>query len=319
MARIRSIKPEYFRHEGLQDLELANPGCYCMLVFAGLWAVCDRSGRFQWKPRTLKLDILPFLDFEMGQTLDLLADAGFILRYRVGQDVFGMVPTWLKHQTGESLKNERERYPDPEDGFTPDPEAFPDKSGKGQGNIPDESHPDPEAFPDKSGTCPPRSLEHGKGKGKGKEVHPLPPAGSGGNSEPGPDEPDSKPVRRASWTKGHPPETVAAAREICMLWPQPPVDLQPDGTTKVPGISAPEVAVRLQAIQREGGELPVCIAIAKRVIQEYRDCGKWIKAPQHFFGASKDAPFRAYYQAYATNQALLKRQADEATDLGEVS
>ena len=330
MARIRSIKPEFFRHEGLQDLELANPGYYCMLVFAGLWAVSDRSGRFAWKPRTLKLDILPFLPFEMSETLGLLADAGFVVRYQVGREVYGMIPTWLKHQTGESLKNERERYPDPEDGFVLDPNpvpdesgtcpgTFPDKSGKHPGYVPDQSQIDPNLVPDESGTCPPRSLEHGKGKGMGTDVHPLPPAGSGGNSESGPDEPDSKPQRRASWTKGHPAEIIATTREICTLWPRPPEDLQPDGVTKVPGISAPEVAVRLQAILREGGEMHVCIAIARRAVQEYREGGKWIKAPQHFFGSSKEAPFRAHYQAYATNEALGKRKPKDPKEPDEPS
>lgn len=45
MARIRTIKPEFFRHEGLQDLEQANPGAYAMLVFAALWGHCDKHGR----------------------------------------------------------------------------------------------------------------------------------------------------------------------------------------------------------------------------------------------------------------------------------
>jgi hypothetical protein len=78
MARIRTIKPEFFRHEGLQDLEAANPGNYIMLVFAALWGHCDKAGHFVWKPRSLKLDILPFLDFDIFATLNLLAGGGFI-------------------------------------------------------------------------------------------------------------------------------------------------------------------------------------------------------------------------------------------------
>ena len=101
---------------------------------------------------------------------------------------------------------------------------------------------------------------------------------------------------------------VAAAREICGFWPDPKRDFQPDGKTPVPGISAPEVAVRLSEARKSGAELPVCIAIAKRAVEEFRTGVKWIKAPQHFFGASKDAPFRAYYQAHVTNQAHLVRE-----------
>jgi hypothetical protein len=60
MARIRTVKPDFFRHEALQDLELANPGMYPMMVFQALWGHCDSKGRFEWKPRMLKLDILRF-------------------------------------------------------------------------------------------------------------------------------------------------------------------------------------------------------------------------------------------------------------------
>ena len=98
MARIRSIKPDFFRHEGLQDLEAANPGAYPMLVFAGLWGHCDKLGRFEWKPRHLKLDILPFLDFDIEKTLSLLESAGFIQRYTVGEKQFGLIPSWEIHQ-----------------------------------------------------------------------------------------------------------------------------------------------------------------------------------------------------------------------------
>ncbi|HRP64274.1 MAG TPA: hypothetical protein PK400_13320 [Phycisphaerales bacterium] len=98
MARIRTIKPEFFRHEGLQDLEIANPGAYPMLVFAGLWGHCDKAGRFEWKPRTLKLDILPFLEFDMEKTLMLLAEAGEIHRYEADGKTYGEVPSFVKHQ-----------------------------------------------------------------------------------------------------------------------------------------------------------------------------------------------------------------------------
>jgi hypothetical protein len=54
MARIRSVKPEFFRHEQLQDLEFNHPGMYPMFVFEGLWNICDRQGVFLYKPRQIK-------------------------------------------------------------------------------------------------------------------------------------------------------------------------------------------------------------------------------------------------------------------------
>ena len=45
MARIRTIKPEFFRHEGLYELE-QETGFAIRVAFAGLWTACDREGRF---------------------------------------------------------------------------------------------------------------------------------------------------------------------------------------------------------------------------------------------------------------------------------
>jgi hypothetical protein len=98
MSRIRNIKPDFFRHEGLQDLERENAGKYPMFVFEGLWTKSDRQGVFEWKPRMLKLDILPFLDFDMEETLKILLDAGYIRKYEVEGKEYGIIPTFKKHQ-----------------------------------------------------------------------------------------------------------------------------------------------------------------------------------------------------------------------------
>ena len=114
MARIRSVKPDFFRHEVLQDLEIANPGSYPMMVFAGLWGHCDSKGRFEWRPRQLKLDILPFLPFDMAGTLEILERAGMVKRYSVDGKEYGEVPTFEKHQrlSGKEA-TEGEKHPDP--------------------------------------------------------------------------------------------------------------------------------------------------------------------------------------------------------------
>ena len=116
MARIRTIKPEFFRHEALQDLEAENPGAYVMLVFAGLWGHCDKAGRFEWKPRMLKLDILPFLSFDMGRSLSLLSDAGLIRNYCVEGKQYGEITSFWKHQRINGKESqEPEKYPPPPD------------------------------------------------------------------------------------------------------------------------------------------------------------------------------------------------------------
>ena len=114
MARIRSIKPDFFRHEVLQDLEITNPGSYPMMVFAGLWGHCDSKGRFEWRPRQLKLDILPFLPFDMTATLEILERAGMVNRYSVEGKEYGEIPTFEKHQrlSGKEA-TEGEKHPSP--------------------------------------------------------------------------------------------------------------------------------------------------------------------------------------------------------------
>lgn len=92
------MKPDFFRHESLQDLERNHPSQYAMLTFAGLWGHCDKGGVFEWRPRTLKLDILPFLEFDMAQTLELLKDAGFIRKYTEDGKDYGYISSFEEHQ-----------------------------------------------------------------------------------------------------------------------------------------------------------------------------------------------------------------------------
>ena len=112
MARIRTVKPAFLRHEKLQDLEHENPGQYIMIVFMGLWMLSDSKGRFEYKPRSMKLDILPFLDYDMQKSLEVLEKNGFIRSYEVNGCRYGIVPTFRDHQriTGKEL-TEGEKFP----------------------------------------------------------------------------------------------------------------------------------------------------------------------------------------------------------------
>jgi hypothetical protein len=112
--RIRSIKPEYLRHEILQDLEENNPESRIMLVFQGLWMSADSNGAFEWRPRHLKLDILPFVTYDIEKTLDMLWEHGFIDRYTIDGKKYGRVIAFGKHQrlSGKEA-TEGVKYPEP--------------------------------------------------------------------------------------------------------------------------------------------------------------------------------------------------------------
>jgi hypothetical protein len=97
MPRIRTIKPEFFQHEALYDAE-RETGLPLRIAFAGLWTIADKAGRFEWRPRQLKLNVLPYDDCDFSAVLSALESYGFVLRYDVDGKSFGCIPSWDKHQ-----------------------------------------------------------------------------------------------------------------------------------------------------------------------------------------------------------------------------
>jgi hypothetical protein len=97
MGRIRTVKPELLIHEKLQDLEVCMK-LPVIVVFIGLLTQADREGRFRWKPRVLKLAILPFMSFDMETAMNGLHYAGFVLKYEIDGEVYGSIPTFSEHQ-----------------------------------------------------------------------------------------------------------------------------------------------------------------------------------------------------------------------------
>lgn len=96
-ARIRTIKPDFFRHEKLYLAEHES-GLPLRVAFAGLWTVADREGRFKWRPRDLKLDCLPYDELNFEDVLNALQATGFVTKYEVNGEQYGLIPSWLKHQ-----------------------------------------------------------------------------------------------------------------------------------------------------------------------------------------------------------------------------
>lgn len=97
MARIRTIKPEFFAHEDLFQGE-RETGLPLRLAYAGLWTAADREGRFKWKPMQLKTAALPYDDVDFSRVLDALATRGFIFRYEISGVVYGVILSWKVHQ-----------------------------------------------------------------------------------------------------------------------------------------------------------------------------------------------------------------------------
>ncbi len=111
MGRIRTIKPQFFLHEELFDLERETQ-LPVRLAFIGLWCQADREGRFRWRPRALSAQILPFDEVDFSRVLHALTTRGFVVKYASNGVDFGYIPTFHKHQVINNRES-RSELPDP--------------------------------------------------------------------------------------------------------------------------------------------------------------------------------------------------------------
>lgn len=105
--RIRTIKPEFFLHEGLFEAERAAK-LPLRIAFAGLWCAADREGRFKWEPRRLGVQVLPYDAVDFSRVLDALLTRGFIHKYASGAREFGVIPSFTAHQVVNNRERESE-------------------------------------------------------------------------------------------------------------------------------------------------------------------------------------------------------------------
>lgn len=145
--RIRTIKPEFFHHEAIFELEKSTK-LPLRLAYIGLWCVADREGRFKWEPRRLGVQILPYDGVDFSRVLDALVTRAFIVQYRVNDVCFGVIPSFTTHQ----VINNRESA-----SVLPEP---PTELLKSLGNP---------RVPDASPTGEPREDHADTGEGKGRE------------------------------------------------------------------------------------------------------------------------------------------------------
>lgn len=96
MARIRSIKPEFFTSE-----QLAECSPNARLLFIGLWCFCDDYGVHPAKVFSLKMQVFPADPFTKEQIrtwIDELILHGLLVEYEIEGDQFWFVTGWDKHQ-----------------------------------------------------------------------------------------------------------------------------------------------------------------------------------------------------------------------------
>lgn len=90
MARIRTIKPDFFTSE---DITALSP--LARLLYIGTWLEADREGRLTWKPNTLKTRYLPADQCDVFYVTSELIDRGLIVLYGDG---YAYIPKFSEHQ-----------------------------------------------------------------------------------------------------------------------------------------------------------------------------------------------------------------------------
>ena len=93
MARIRTIKPEFFTSE---DIVSMSP--LARLFYVSLWCESDRMGRLEWKPGTFKMRYLPGDNCDVAELAKELIANGLIILYSVDGKNYAEIPTFTEHQ-----------------------------------------------------------------------------------------------------------------------------------------------------------------------------------------------------------------------------
>jgi hypothetical protein len=97
MARIRSVKPEFFT-----SLTISGLSERARLAFIGIWTYVDDYGRAVDDPRLVKAAVFPMDDKitakVVGDVLNELAASGRIIRYEAGGRRYFVVANWTEHQ-----------------------------------------------------------------------------------------------------------------------------------------------------------------------------------------------------------------------------
>lgn len=106
MARIRTIKPEFFTSEDIVELS-----AFARLLYIATWCEADREGRLAWKPKTFKIRYFPADSVEIDALCKELIERGLVKLYGDG---FAYIPSFSRHQH-VNPRESRSELPDPDE------------------------------------------------------------------------------------------------------------------------------------------------------------------------------------------------------------
>lgn len=110
MARIRTVKPEFFTSADICALPpLAR------LLYIALWCEADREGRLVWSPRTFKIRYLPEDTCQIDKICQALIDARLVVLYEAEGEQLAFIPTFAAHQQINNRETESRLTAPPEE------------------------------------------------------------------------------------------------------------------------------------------------------------------------------------------------------------
>ena len=148
--RARNIKPGFFKNEYLAELDPLT-----RILFIGLWCFADKEGRFEWRPKKIKAEILPYDNGEVTVMLQELHGQGFVKRYRAGENKeydIGEVVNFKKHQSPHHTEKASELPGLDVNGYLTVNSPLRDGENPSDSLIPDSLIPDSKTY------CPDTSL-----------------------------------------------------------------------------------------------------------------------------------------------------------------
>lgn len=119
MARIRYLKPDFFKDEDIKELPFE-----ARLFYQGLWVQADREGRGEDRPERLKIEIMPYDEVDAEKIMQLLScpkkngKRPFILRYAIDGEKYYQIVNWQKHQKPHKTERESVIPPAPKELLT---------------------------------------------------------------------------------------------------------------------------------------------------------------------------------------------------------
>lgn len=93
MARIRTIKPEFWVDDQIVELDFT-----ARLLFIGLWNFVDDEGYIEYKPKRIKMQVFPADDIDVTGILRSLLESSRVIELDSDQGRLLKVANWDRHQ-----------------------------------------------------------------------------------------------------------------------------------------------------------------------------------------------------------------------------